>query len=218
MSKSPLVILSAQLDNLYSIQIEDQISDINLLNEYMATKSVKTEIESLRSLLVDEDIPAEKVNRIIAKRILALIPPGTKGAVRGKKFNLIVQKHIQKIEWLKAKGFEVAFEKNHPKVKTSEIPDWYVWHRESGKVVIGMNQLDLWSGGAQTNRADKYIMQEELHADKDVRWLAVVCRRPTITGENKVFKIVKTGIEKKRMCYVPQIEDILREHFPETLA
>jgi hypothetical protein len=40
---------------------------------------------------------------------------------------------------------------------TTEIPDWYILEKSTGKVIIGMNQLDLWSGGQQINRGFRAV-------------------------------------------------------------
>jgi hypothetical protein len=94
-------------------------------------------------------------NKIIEEYTIDLVPPGTKGVIRGNKFNNIVKEYIENLS-LNPEVYEVCFEKNHLTHTTSEIPDWYILHKETNKILIGMNQLDLWGGGHQTNRGSKY--------------------------------------------------------------
>ena len=42
------------------------------------------------------------------------------------------------------KRFVICFEKQCSIINTSEKPDWYIL--DKNKVLIGMNQLDLWGG------------------------------------------------------------------------
>ena len=53
--------------------------------------------------------------------------------------------------------------------------------------MIGMNQLDLWSGGHQTNRASKYILERQNSSNSIL--LCVICNHIEIkTRKNKAFK------------------------------
>ncbi len=77
-----------------------------------------------------------------------MIPAGTKGVIRGNKFNKIIKNLIKNFE-LNEEDFEVCFEKKCEKYNTNEIPDWYILEKSTNKIIIGMNQLDLWGGGQQ---------------------------------------------------------------------
>lgn len=84
-----------------------------------------------------------------------MIPAGTKGVVRGNKFNNIVKEYIIKIG-LDNEKFDICFEKKHDNFITTEILDWYIYEKTTNRIIIGMNQLDLWGGGQQLNRGSKY--------------------------------------------------------------
>ena len=71
--------------------------------------------------------------------------------VPGTAFNGVVRTYIFKLE-LDEKEYDIIFEKNCPKYKTDEIPDWYIVHHVTKKILIGMNQVALCGGGAQSNR------------------------------------------------------------------
>jgi hypothetical protein len=72
---------------------------------------------------------------------------------------------------------------------TSEIPDWYILEKISKKIIIGMNQLDLWNGGQQLNRGFKYI---ENNGNNKNKLLCIVCNKIKFTSDkNKSYKLFK---------------------------
>jgi hypothetical protein len=134
----------------------EKLCDAKLMPEYKECDSVKNEITRLSNILgkyIDDDTR----KKIIDEYLPQLIPAGTKGVIRGNKFNKIVKEHIELLNLDKDK-FEVCFEKKCSIHDTTEIPDWYILDKINSKVLIGMNQLDLWSGGAQTNRGVKIYL------------------------------------------------------------
>ena len=172
----------------------EKLCDAKLMDEYMECKSVKNEIKRLSNILgkyIDDDTR----QKIIGEYLPQLIPAGTKGAIRGNKFNKIVKEHIESLN-LDKDIFEICFEKNCPIHRTSEIPDWYILDKINNKVLIGMNQLDLWSGGAQTNRGSKYIFNNE-HNSCNSKLLCVVCNEiPQFkNNKKKAYKIFEKGFE-----------------------
>ena len=133
----------------------NELSDNKLINEYKKCKSVIKEIKLLENILlkyVDNSI----IYDIIDEYIYNIIPAGTKGVIRGNKFNYIVKNYIKKIQ-LDIERFDIFFEKKCNLYLTTEIPDWYILDKTSNRIIIGMNQLDIWSGGQQLNRGYKYI-------------------------------------------------------------
>ncbi len=133
-----------------------KLLDQTLLHEYKECKSVKNEIKKLESIL-DKYIQEEYIKeKIIGEYLLELIPAGTKGVLRGNKFNKIIKNFILNLN-LDINKFEIFFEKKCEIYLTTEIPDWYIIEKEINKIIIGMNQLDLWNGGHQLNRGYKYL-------------------------------------------------------------
>ena len=98
----------------------NKLKDTYLLNEYKECKSVKNETKKKELILNDY--------------ILNLIPPGTKGVIRGNKFNSIVKDTINDLK-LNTERFEISFEKQCQICITSEIPDWYILEKSTGKVM-----------------------------------------------------------------------------------
>jgi len=189
----------------------DKLSDTNLMSEYKSCGSVKKEITRLSDILgkyIDDDTK----QKIIDEYIPQLIPAGTKGVIRGNKFNKIVKEHIIMLN-LDKDRFEICFEKKCSIHNTTEIPDWYILDKSNNKVIIGMNQLDLWSGGHQTNRGSKYIDNME-HNSNNSKLLCVVCYEIQFKSDkNKAYKLFEKGFENNTLCYLNNISNIINLYF-----
>ena len=188
-----------------------KLSDENLLCEYMNCPSVKNEIAHLGNTL-DKYVNEEIKQQIIKDYLLKLIPAGTKGNKRGGKFNAIVKDCIEKIN-LNNDRFEICFEKKCEYHITSEIPDWYVREITTNKIIIGMNQLDLWNGGQQINRGFKYL-EENKHNNENSKLLCVVCNPQQFKSKiSKVYKLFKIGFENNTLCYINNLQNIITSYF-----
>lgn len=189
----------------------EKLCDTKLMPEYKECDSVKNEIMRLSNILgkyIDDDTR----QKIIDEYLPQLIPAGTKGVIRGNKFNKIVKEHIELLNLDKDK-FEVCFEKKCSIHDTTEIPDWYILNKINSKVLIGMNQLDLWSGGHQTNRGSKYIFNNE-HNSNNSKLLCVVCYEIHFkSNKNKAYKIFEKGFENNTLCYLNNLNNIINIHF-----
>jgi hypothetical protein len=64
----------------------EQLTDLKLIDEYKNCNSVKNEIKKLSDIL-EKYIDEKTKQKIIEEYLLQLIPPGTKGVIRGNKFN-----------------------------------------------------------------------------------------------------------------------------------
>lgn len=187
----------------------DEISDKNLMIEYLKTNSVKNEIKNLECIL-EKYIDKELINKIIQEYIIKLIPPGTKGVIRGNKFNNIVKNYLLNLNLDKNK-FEICFEKKNEKYITNEIPDWYISEKINNKVIIGMNQLDLWKGGQQINRGYKYIIN---NTNDNYKLLCVICNEIQLKNtNNKVYKLFETGFKNNTLCYINNLHNIIISYF-----
>ena len=124
----------------HSDETINKLKDTYLLDEYKKCKSVQNKIKKLELILEKNNINSTTKNSIINEYILDLIPAGTKGVIRGNKFNSIVQNTINNLE-LNNERFEIAFEKQCKTCITTEKPDWYILEKSTGKVIIGMNLI-----------------------------------------------------------------------------
>jgi hypothetical protein len=204
--------INNRINTEFCVNTVNKLKDTYLLNEYKECKSVKNEIKKLELILDKYNIETKKKELILNDYILNLIPPGTKGVIRGNKFNSIVKDTINDLK-LNTERFEISFEKQCQTCITSEIPDWYILEKSTGKVIIGMNQLDLWGGGQQINRGSKYLINNKNNTEKS-KLLCVVCNKINInSNKNKVYKLFEIGYSNNTLCYIKNIESIINKFF-----
>jgi hypothetical protein len=189
----------------------EELTDAKLMCEYKDCNSVKNEIKKLSEVL-GKYMDEETKQKIIQEYLLQLIPAGTKGVIRGNKFNKIVQNFIVNLE-LDTERFEIYFEKKCEGHFTSEIPDWYILEKSTNKIIIGMNQLDLWGGGQQLNRGSKYI-ENNKHNNENSKLLCVVCNEIQFRSKkNKAYKLFETGFSNNTLCYLKNLQNIITSYF-----
>ena len=190
----------------------DKLTDENLIEEYKECKSVINEIEKLKEILKKNKINNNTIDTIITEYLPNLVPPGTKGVIRGNMFNKIVEKTINEMK-LNKKRFEICFEKQCISCITDEKPDWYILEKSTGKVLIGMNQLDLWQGGQQFNRGSKYLIDNKHNTEKS-KLLCVICNKTKLASDkNKVFKLFEIGYKNDTLCYLKNLNNIIVKFF-----
>jgi len=191
----------------------ENLSDSKLLPIYKESASFKKEIKKLEEIL-EKYIDAETKQNIVEEYSLQLIPPGTKGVIRGNQFNTIVKHAILDLA-LDSTLFEICFEKMCEGYITSEIPDWYILQKSTNKIIIGMNQLDLWGGGQQSNRGTKYIV-ENVHNNEHSKLLCVVCNDIQFTSKkNKTYKLFEIGFRNNTLCYIKNLSNIISSYFSQ---
>jgi hypothetical protein len=188
------------------------LTDEMLMNDYMKCVSVKLKTEQLNNILSKYIDNNEISQNIINEYTMQLIPAGTKGVVRGNKFNHIVKRYITELN-LDLTTYEVCFEKKCDICVTDEIPDWYIRNIETNKLIIGMNQLDFLSGGQQINRGYKYLFNE-MHNSSNVKLLCVICNDIQFKNEkNKAYTLYKHGFINNTLCYLNGLKNIIYSHF-----
>lgn len=189
----------------------EELSDSKLLNEYKECNSVKNEIKKLENIL-RKHTDEEKTQKIIDEYLLHLIPAGTKGVIRGNKFNKLVKQNITKLG-LDTERFEICFEKKCEFHFTTEIPDWYILEKKTNKIIIGMNQLDLWGGGQQLNRGSKYL-ENNKHNNSNSKLLCVVCNEIQLkSNKNKIYNLFDIGFNNNTLSYLNNIQNIISLYF-----
>lgn len=179
------------------------------MEEYLKCKSVDKSIDELVNIMKDVKIDDKKIELVKNKYILKLIPPGTKGVIRGNKFNLIVKNFIGRLN-LEQDKYEINFEKMCPNILTNEIPDWYIINKLNGKIIIAMNQLDLWKGGQQTNRGSKYLLDCKINTE-NTKLLCVICSEIQIKSKNKIYNFFEVGFKNDTLCYLNNLENIIKK-------
>ncbi len=192
-----------------------ELTDENLMSSYKECNSVKNEIKKLGTIL-DTYLDEETKQKIIKDYLIQLIPAGTKGVIRGNKFNSIIRNKIIEFE-LDVERFEICFEKKCDGYFTTEIPDWYILEKATNKIIIGMNQLDLISGGHQLNRGYKYLIDNK-HNNKTSKLLCVICNETQLkNNKNKAYKLFEIGFQNNTLCYINNLQNIITSYFNDVL-
>ena len=207
-----LKLINDRIDEEICQKTLDSLTDTKLLDTYKECSSVKKSINKLKNILKKHNVSEKQQEDIVDDYIIDLVPPGTKGVIRGNKFNHIVKDIILEMK-LDEKIFDIQFEKKHEDYDTSEIPDWYIYDKKNDKIVIGMNQLDLWSGGQQSNRGAKYLLDNPMNTEKS-KLLSVVCKKIILKNEKaKAFKFFESGFSKDILCYPKGLPKIIKSYF-----
>lgn len=207
-----LEIINKRIKKEVCIPTIEKLNDINLLHKYQKSISVKKNINNLESILTKYNLENNIIQNIIKDYTPALIPPGTKGVIRGHQFNSIIKDIINNMNLDNTK-YQIEFEKKCEFCLTHEIPDWYILEINTNKLIIGMNQLDIWSGGHQINRGFKYIINNKYNTDNS-KFLCVICNNIILKNtNNKVYQLFKEGYANDTLCYINNLENIILKYF-----
>jgi len=206
------------IKNGYCPNISTKILNPNLeeMLKYPSIKKVRSKFKRIITQNLCSDISDKKCDNLIEELTKNFIPPGLKGVVWGNLFNKEIELLVKSIT-LKNKNLKCNFEKNLQEHKLSEIPDWYIIDTTTNKSLVGFNQLDLWTGGHQTNRASKYVKNDDFHAKYkkyNIKIISVVCRKIEVKScKNKVFTLFKIGIEKQILFYPNHLKNYIEKYF-----
>ena len=208
--ESNLDKINSRIENEVCYRTIEKLNDTNILEECKRSKSVKKRIQKYNETLYKHGIDREKREEIIDDLITKglIIPAGTKGVIRGNKFNKIVKQKITDMN-LDPNLFDICFETPE---RTSETPDFYIKEKKSNKTLIGMNQADLWNGGAQLNRGYKYLINNQYNNNR-CKLLCVVCNYIHFTKKNKAFKLFEVGFSNNTLCYIKNLRNIISTYF-----
>lgn len=207
-----IIDINNRIEKEYNKSAYKQLLDVNMMNEYKQSKSTKSEIDCLINIMKKFTIDDNIINNVINEYTPNLIKAGTKGSLKGVKFNKIVKNYITNLN-LDEDRFEICFEKQCPNNKVSEKPDWYIKDKELNKVIIGMNQLTLWGGGHHTNRGSNYVVNNKYNT-KSTKFVSVVCNKVTIKSTNtKLYELFNVGYSNNTLCYLNNLENIIKSHF-----
>lgn len=211
MCDNTLEYINSRIKNEICYDTINKLKDENLIDEYKKCDSVKNEVKKFQSILGKYDIEQDIQQKIVNEYFLDMIPAGTKGVIRGNKFNNIIKDSITSLQ-LDTSRFEICFEKKCEIYSTSEIPDWYILDKTTNKIIIGMNQLDLWSGGQQRNRGS-YYLENNKHNNEFSKLLCVVCNEIQFQTKNKAYKLFDIGFRNNTLCYLKNLDKIIKCYF-----
>jgi hypothetical protein len=203
--------INERIEKEFCYETAMELTDEKLIDKYKECPSVIKSISKLDILLL-KYVNEEDKDKLLQEYLLELIPAGTKGVIRGNKFNKIIEKKINSFDLNKEK-FDVSFEKKCEKHMTNEIPDWYILEKSTGKTIIGMNQLDLWGGGQQLNRGSKYLINNQNNSENSKLVCVVSNKIQLKSNKNKTFNLFKVGFENNTLCYLNNLQNIIYSYF-----
>ena len=93
----------------FSLSAYSETRTIYVLDEYKSLPSVKKKINELQDVLEREKLSNNVITNIINNYMLNLVPPGTKGVIKGNKFNKEILFHtlsLVSIIYAKAQLYE----------------------------------------------------------------------------------------------------------------
>jgi hypothetical protein len=203
--------LEQQVDEQYDEHVEQQLTDSTLFPLYLQQKSVVQRVDSFVQLLKRHHVADNVIQDITVDYMSQIIPPGVKAVVRGARFEEIVRSEIEELK-LDPEVYEVRFEKDiHAWQDSDEKPDFIIRHRMSDRMLMGMVQMDLWSGGHQINRGYKYVFHPYSTQRK---MLSVVCHRPNLKMPvSKVSRMFAHGLGHKTLCYPKGLRAAIQAFF-----
>lgn len=140
-------------DHEYDEHLMTQLSDQNLMPLICKASSHMTKMNKIRVDLKREmpELEDQQISRILSIILNKLVSSGLKGTIRGNTFNdMIYAKVVECVQELKI-NVEVQRE---IKLFMDEKVDWSI--KANDHYLAGFNQIDLWGGGAQKNRYNKY--------------------------------------------------------------
>ena len=219
--KLTMLEINKRIDSEFCFETMDALSDTQLQNDYKKSKSVIKKYTKIKSILKNYNVDLKiEQDSFINEIIMEMIPAGTKSVIRGNKFNFIVKNYIkkhldEKIESknLDKKRFEICFEKQCDICKISEIPDWYILDKNTNKLLIGMNQIDLWTGGQQKNRGHKYLI-DNVNNNETTKIICVICNLITFKNSKpKSYKLFECGYANDTLCYLKNLKNIIDNYF-----
>lgn len=184
-----------------------------LEDRYSKSASVKDKVAQIQSILRSCRIKASAADKIATKLLPLVVPAGVKSSIKGNIFNQIVVKEIKKVRFSRSR-YKLHIEKSCKHLQ--EKPDWMIEDTTTGRILVGYNQMDLWSGGHQINRAGKYILDDTIHqrlARRNIQMVCVVYSEFPTTLKSKsnscVSKILRVGTSKRRLVYPKGLADII---------
>lgn len=206
----PIEDINERIQSEYCKETWDILSDKKIFETNIISKQQQQKLVNLESHLKTLNLSNDQYQSILNYYKNTEISAGRKGNKKGVKFNLIVKDHVQKLK-LDTDRFEIEFEKEIESNPTGDKPDWYILDKISGKTLIGMNQIDLWSGGFQQTKRGYYTSCD---TNDNVKLLLVVAKKCVLKRKNsKIHSNLSKGFNQNRLCYIKNIENIIKEFF-----
>lgn len=208
--KSELGDITKFVNNGYCCATDSMTHTLDIAKRYISIDSLKSKIANQ----LHQHHVAD-VNAVLTSIIPLIVPPGLKAVIFGNNFNRLVFERFSR-HFMHNPRFECRVEVSVPYLP--EKVDMYIRDTQTGRTIVAYNQLDLWTGGHQVNRADKYIHSDSLYDNlpANVTLVCIVCRKPTIKTEtSKLYKLFREGMLSGRLLLPNHIDDLVSKFIQE---
>lgn len=191
-----------------------KFSNKALLKEYINTASSQRRLDRLRSILKSTDSSIVYDSLVSSDDFLMeyVIQPGLKGQVRGALLEKFLECKIDSYE-LGKRGLIVVPQMHSELNPTDERPDILIKDLYSFKEMIIFAQVDLDGGGAQQNRMNKYLSENNNNDNEDLKIVSFIAdfREKTKNTESsrKVVRAIKNG----NLCGFKNLEQVILDFF-----
>ena len=187
-------------------------SNDKCIADFAATNKGKQIKDVIDTILEEHNVDLDLTNVFLKELSVFMVPVGRIASTRGYMFNKLVESIIKK-ELGKHSHIDILIEFKHPLLH--ERLDWMIKNTKTKKVLLGFNQIDLWSGGHQVNRGSKYILDENIHktlSKRRIKLVNVVLDAPKrLTKGSKVYDIVNKGVTRNRLVNLTLLKALLAE-------
>jgi hypothetical protein len=209
--KASVEEINAQIVRTHVPEVENALTDTML---YAACET-KTKVQEWRQAVLNiMQTITDPDEHLKAHMRLTNPMPGTLGLVRGIAFNTIVLERLEKIvaTFSTPADYVLVAETDDDEHDTPARPDWTLTHTPSGRRINGMNQVDLWNGGHQNDRAELYVKKQT--PTSAYKLLSVIANTTTISDINsKKGKLFVKGFGDDTLCYLGDLERVVRTFF-----
>lgn len=209
LKKEGAALINERIARTYDSDVENALSNNALYHECER----KLKVQEWKQAILEVQKIANPEEHFKAHLRLTNPMPGTLGVVRGAKFNQLVFERLGAIkDRLGSPGdYSLVREQDDDDHETPARPDWSLTHTPTGRKINGLNQVDLWNGGHQNDRAKLYLKQTPSDTYK---LILVIANKTTVTDvKNKKGATFAKGFEEDTLCYLGDLERIVRAFF-----
>ena len=90
-------------------------------------------------------------------------------------------------------------------------PDWFIQYKD--KIIIGYNQIDLWSGGHHKERSNLIYNK----TPDNIKILYVIAKKVVINRKSKKYDNLKYGFDNNVICYTKNLFNIINDFFHDSI-
>lgn len=150
-------------------------------------------------------VSCNDLNMVCTKLTDKMPTQGRSAQRHGLLFNFLVEHILSSIRL--TDEYELKFERVPPNTSIPvTIPDWYILHKPSGRLLVGNNKLDLWSGGQQSQVGESYV------SSSDYGYTGGVCKHVVCILRSYTHRLESLTMFD-RLFYPNQLPKLISDYF-----